>query len=79
MTINLKAVADELNKAALGYAYFGNAFIIAKGLPFLSAEDKDCLDRCLSGLQRGMDHVALQTIAIKIAKHAEPAKEEIVM
>lgn len=60
-------IAWELDQTALGNAYYGNALYVSKGIPALSDDDRACLDRWLTGCERGVaDRVTLQDIAIKV-------------
>lgn len=63
---NEKRIAWELDRTALGEAFFGNALRVAKDIPHLTAEDREVLDRFATGAQTGTDHVKLQDIALSI-------------
>jgi hypothetical protein len=59
----LAQIAWELERTALGEAFYGNALRVAKGIQGLSDQDRSLLDRYATGAQRGTDHVALQQLA----------------
>ncbi|MCM3583827.1 hypothetical protein M3795_25480 [Ralstonia pickettii] len=71
MTYDAKQIARELTATALGNAYHGNALRVAKDIPGVTSEDRAVLERFATGRNGGMDHVALQDIAIKIGSERQ--------
>lgn len=63
---NAARIAWELERTALGDGFYGNALAVAKDIPGVTPEEKGLLDRYATGLQAGMDHLALQALAIRI-------------
>lgn len=63
---NCHRIAWELELTAMGDGYGGNALRAAKDLPGLTDEDRALLDRYATGTQTGTDHIALQTLALRI-------------
>lgn len=63
---NERRIAWELERTALGEAFFGNALRVAKDIHHLTAEDRSVLDRFATGANEKTDHVALQDIARSI-------------
>lgn len=59
----LAQIAWELERTALGEAFYGNALRVAKDIQGLSDQERSLLDRYATGAQRGTDHVALQQLA----------------
>ena len=57
---NLKRIAWELERTALGDGFYGNALRVAKDIPGIRPEDRSMLDRYATGTQTGTDHVHLQ-------------------
>ena len=62
----MENIARELDQTASGYAYHGNALYVARDMPNLSDDDRECLDRWLTGTQTAADGWQLQDIAIKL-------------
>lgn len=63
---NLARIAWEVERTAVGDAFYGNALRVAKDIPGLTPDDRALLDRFATGSNGGMDHVQLQTLAMKI-------------
>lgn len=63
-------VARELIATALGESYYAGALYAALDIPVLTPEERYCVMRWLDGHQCGMDHVELQSIALKISADA---------
>ena len=59
----LAQIAWELERTALGEAFYGNALRVAMDIQGLSDQERSLLDRYATGAQRGTDHVALQQLA----------------
>ena len=57
---NLRRIAWELERTALGDGFYGNALRVAKDIPGIRLEDRSMLDRYATGTQTGTDHVHLQ-------------------
>lgn len=64
-------LAESLDDIAAGRAWYGSALAEAIKKTYLSDEEKAVLRRYLSGSHTGMDHVALQSIAISIRNNRE--------
>ena len=60
---NLKRIAWELERTAVGDGFYGNALRVAKDMPGITMEDRSVLDRYATGTQTGADHVHLQWLA----------------
>jgi len=64
------AVARELDRTAQGEAYHGNALYVAKSHPVATDDDRQMLDRWLTGRSVGEfatpDRLALQELAVRI-------------
>lgn len=69
MKYDKTVIADEIQKTALGEAYYGNALRVAKDFDFLSREEVSVLEKYLTGKTWLGNHFALQDIAIKIRGH----------
>ena len=54
---NLKCIAGELERTAVGEDFYGNALRVAKDIPDITPEDRSVLDRYATGTQTGTDHV----------------------
>ena len=63
-------IAWELERTAMGDGYYGNALRVAKDLPEVTPEDRSLLDRYATGRQAGIDHIALQELALRIDRAA---------
>ena len=63
---NLKRIAWELERTALGDGFYGNALRVAKDMPGITMEDRSVLDRYATGTQTGTDHVHLQWLAQRL-------------
>ena len=63
---NLKQIAFEIESTSLGYAYYGNALYVAKGIPGLTQDERALLDAWLSG-RRPDSWRDLQALSNKIA------------
>lgn len=68
MKYDSKQIARELQATAQGDAYYGNALYVARDMPQITGNDRDCLTRWLFGTQTSSDRFRLQDIAIEIAK-----------
>lgn len=68
---NLSRIAWELERTALGDGHYGNALRTAKDIPGVTDEERSLLDRYATGSQTGIDHVRLQTLALKIEHTAK--------
>ncbi len=64
--IEVKQIAFEIESTAKGYAYYGNALYVAKGIPGLSKDDTALLDTWLRGA-RYDSWRDLQALSNKIA------------
>jgi hypothetical protein len=62
---NERRIAWELERTAMGDGYYGNALRVAKDIPCVTPEDRAVLDRYATGTQTGIDHLALQDIALR--------------
>lgn len=71
-TYNYERIGWELEKTALGEAYYGNALSVVRDIPDLSEKELAVLDRYLTGTQLDTDHVTLQDIALKVYKISKP-------
>jgi len=64
------AIARELDRTAQGEAYHGNALYVAKSHPAATDDDRQMLDRWLTGRAVGKfatpDRLALQELAVRI-------------
>lgn len=64
---NLKQIAWELERTAMGDSYYGNALLVAKDLPGISPEDRALLGRWADGRQKGVpDRTALCELAMRL-------------
>lgn len=72
---NAARIAWELERTAMGDAFYGNALRVAKDIPGLTDDDRALLDRYATGLQRGTDHVKLCDLALRIDAIAKAAGE----
>lgn len=59
-------IAWELERTAMGDGFYGNALRVAKDIAGLTSENRSLLDRFLTGLNRGTDHIELQDLALRI-------------
>lgn len=59
-------IAFELERTAMGDGFYGNALRVAKDIPGVTDADRALLDRYATGQQTGIDHVALQDLALRI-------------
>ena len=82
---NLKRIAWELERTALGDGFYGNALRVAKDLSGITPKDCSVLDRYATGAQTGTDHVHLQWLAqwlyhkykrTEAPQPAKPAEQE---
>lgn len=73
---SLARIAWELERTALGYGYYGNALRVAKDLREVGPQDKALLDRYATGKHTSTDHVALQSLALRIDEVAR--RQEII-
>lgn len=79
---NLKRIAWELERTAVGDGFYGNALRVAKDMPGITPKDRSVLDRYAAGMQTGTDHVHLQWLARwlydkdKRAAAPQPTKRE---
>lgn len=55
----------ELTDIALGCSYNAKALRVAIESPITDLEDKEVLNRFYTGENTGIDHIKLQTIALK--------------
>lgn len=69
-TYNRRQIAWELERTAVGDGFFGNALRVAKDIPGVTAEERSLLDRYATGTDSGTDHVALQTLALRLYRAA---------
>jgi len=65
---NRKFIAKELTDTALGNSYCGSALYAVKDFPELSGDEIACVLRYINGSQKGIDHVTLHDIAIKVSR-----------
>jgi len=72
---NLKRIAWELERTALGDGFYGNALRVAKDIPGITPEDRSVLDRYATGTQTGLDHLYLQRLALRLYHKDERAPE----
>jgi hypothetical protein len=70
---NGQRIAWELDRTALGEAFFGNALRVAKDVPCLTAEDRAVLDRFATGTNSKTDHIKLQDIARRVRQEVDAA------
>lgn len=63
-------IAWELERTALNDGFYGNALRVAKDLPGMSSDDRALLDRYATGQQTGIDHIALQALALRVNRTA---------
>lgn len=63
---SLARIAWELERTALGDGYYGNALRVAKDLREVGPHDRALLDRYATGKHTSTDHVALQSLALRI-------------
>ena len=63
---NLKRIAWELERTAVGDGFYGNALRVAKDMPGTTPKDRSVLDRYATGTQTGTDHVHLQWLALRL-------------
>lgn len=72
---NVKQIAWELERTALGDGFYEHALHVAKGLPGVTPEDRALLDRFAKGMNGSTDHVGLVDLANRIysAPSAQPA------
>jgi hypothetical protein len=64
-------LSKKLENIALGKAFYMSAILDAEKLASLSIDDKACLRRYRNGNQNDTDHIALQTIANKLAERGK--------
>lgn len=62
-----RRIAWELERTAMGDAFYGNALRVAKDLACATENDRALLDRWAAGRQQLGDHIQLQALANKIA------------
>lgn len=72
---NLKRIAWELERTAVGDGFYGNALRVAKDMPGITPKDRSVLDRYATGTQTGADHVHLQWLAQWLYNKDERAPE----
>ncbi len=65
-TYNARRIGWELERTAMGDAYFGNALRVAMEIPGVTDEDRAVLQRYATGAQRVPDQWRLQDIAAKV-------------
>lgn len=70
---NAAQIAWELERSAVGDGHYGNALRVAKDIPGITDEDRSLLDRYATGRNGGTDHVALQDLALRVAKTTRSA------
>lgn len=66
MIFSIQHMADELQRMAVGGAYFGNGLQVAKEIPGLTKDELELIDRFATGQQKNTDHIALQQLANKL-------------
>jgi len=59
-------ISQELNLIAQGKGYYGGTLRSARDMIGITSSDYALLERWLEGSQTNTDHVALQTLALKI-------------
>lgn len=69
-TYNVKQIAWELERTAMGDGYHGNALRVAKDLPGVTAADRALLDRFATGRSSGMDYLSLQDLSLRLYRRA---------
>lgn len=67
VSYDYKRLSWELERTAMGEAFYGNAIRVAKYITGLMNEDLDVLERYSTGTNQGTDHITLQEIALKIS------------
>ena len=70
MTQDLYAIAKQLDETAQGISYHGNALDVARGLPCVTANDVQCLNKWLHGTNTASDGFRLQEIAGYVREYA---------
>lgn len=73
MSYDAFTIAKELNATALGEAYYGNALYVARDIPCVTHNDRQCLNRWLNGTNNSSDGWRLQDISnyiVEWAKHS---------
>lgn len=72
---NAARIAWELERTAVGDGFYGNALRVAKDIPGLTNDERLLLDRYATGQSCGIDHVALQSLALRIDAGAQHSAE----
>lgn len=67
--MNNRELASKLDMIALGNGWSGEALYDAERHPAASFGDRIVIRRFQHGIAKGVDHIALQDIAIKIRSH----------
>ena len=61
-----RRIGWELERTAMGDGFYGNALRVAKDIPGITPEERSLLDRYATGNNKGMDHMRLQDLAMRI-------------
>jgi hypothetical protein len=68
----LQQIAWELERTAMGEAHYGNALRVATDIPGVTPGERALLTRYATGKDCGTDHVALQSLAMKVLAMEKP-------
>ncbi len=63
---DIKRIAWELERTAMGDGFHGDALRAAKALPGVTDDDRALLERWETGAVVTCDHIALQVLAMRI-------------
>ena len=76
---NLKRIAWELERTAMGDGFYGNALRVAKDIPEVTPEERSLLDRYATGGNSGRDFFALQDLAMRLYASPVAAPQSVSM